>query len=95
MGNWKQYATEENNKRKERLRTMLAGSTCLMLISYLLFGSEHKGRLNGIIPETICGNIMSFIICLSVASLTLYALHCSGVFDKIGQWKKNRRENKH
>ena len=30
-----EYATEESNKRKERLRTMLAGSTCLMLISYI------------------------------------------------------------
>ena len=90
-----EYATEENNKRKERLRTMLAGSTCLMLLSYLLFGGEHKGRLNGIIPEAICGDIMSFVIGLSVASLALYALHCLGAFDKIGQWKKSRRENKH
>ena len=49
---------DSNRERKERLRTMLAGSTCLMLISFLLFGSEHKGRLNGIIPEAICGDIM-------------------------------------
>jgi len=90
-----EYATEESNKRKERLRTLLAGSTCLMLIGYLLFGSEQKGRLNGIIPEEVCGNIMSFVIGLAVASLALYALHCLGAFDKIGQWKKNRREKEH
>ena len=90
-----EYATEESNKRKERLRTMLAGSTCLMLISYLLFGSEHKGRLNGIISEAICGDIMSFVCGLAVASLVLYALHCLGAFDKIGQWKKNRKSRKH
>ena len=90
-----EYATEESNKRKERLRTLLAGSTCLMLIGYLLFGSEHKGRLNGIIPEAVCGNIMLFVIGLAVASLVLYALHCLGAFDKIGQWKKNRREKEH
>ncbi len=90
-----EYATEESNKRKERLRTMLAGSTCLMLISYLLFGREHKGRLNGIIPEAICGDIMSFVCGLAVASLVLYALHCLGAFDKIGQWKKNRKSRKH
>ena len=88
-----EYATEESNRRKERLRTLLAGSTCLMLVSYLLFGSEHKGRLNGMIPEAVCGNIMSFVIGLAVASLALYALHCMGAFDKISQWKKNRREN--
>ena len=39
-----------------------------MLISYLLFGSEHKGRLNVIIPEAICGDIMSFVCGLAVAS---------------------------
>ena len=87
-----EYATEESNKRKERLRVMLASSTCLMLLSYLLFGSEYKGRLNGIIQETICDDIMFFVIGLSVASLALYALQCLGVFDKFGQWKKNRRE---
>ena len=25
----------------------------------------------------------------------LYALHCLGAFDKIGQWKKNRKSRKH
>ena len=90
-----EYAAEESNKRKEKLRTMLAGSTCLMLLSYLLFGSEHKGRLNGIIPEAICSDIMSFVCGLAVAALGLYALHCLGAFDKISQWKKARQENKH
>ena len=88
-----EYATEECNKRKERLRTMLAGSTCLMLVCYLLFGSEHKGRLNGIVPEAFCSGIMAFVCGLAVAALILYALHCLGVFNKIGQWKKNRRGN--
>jgi len=74
---------------------MLAGSTCLMLLSYLLFGSEHKGRLNGIIPEAICSDIMSFVCGLAVAALGLYALHCLGAFGKISQWKKARQENKH
>lgn len=86
------YTEEVNNNRKERLRTMLAGSTCLMLLSYLLFGSEHKGHLNGIISEAICDGIMSFVCGLAVAALGLYALHCLGAFDKIGQWKKNRNE---
>ena len=90
-----EYAAEESNKRKEKLRTMLAGSTCLMLLSYLLFGSEHKGRFNGIIPEAICSDIMSFVCGLAVAALGLYALHCLGAFDKISQWKKRHKENNH
>lgn len=90
-----EYATEVCERRKERLLTMLAVSTCLMLISYLLFGSEHKGHLNGMIPETICSDIMSFVCGLSVAAFALYILHCLGAFDKVGLWKKNRRENKH
>lgn len=88
-----EYATEETMKRKERLLAMLAGSTALMLICYMLFGNEHKGHLNGVIPDAICGDIMSFVTGLAVASLALYALHCLGAFDKIGQWKKNRRGN--
>lgn len=87
-----EYAAEESKKRKEKLRTMLAGSTCLMLVCYLLFGSEHKGKLNGIIPESICADIMSFAIGLSIAALGLYALHCLGAFDKISHWKKSRRK---
>ena len=88
-----EYAAEESNKRKERLRTMLAGSTSLMLVTYLLFGSEHKGRLNGIIPEAICSNIMAFVIGLAIAALGLYALHCLGAFDKVGQWKRKFKKN--
>ena len=89
-----EYTTEETNRRKEKLRTMLASSICLMLVSYLLFGNEHKGRLNGLIPANICDNIMSFVCGLALASLMLYALHCLGIFDKINQWKRSRKRNK-
>ncbi|MBQ2734672.1 MAG: helix-turn-helix domain-containing protein [Clostridia bacterium] len=85
-----EYVAEESKKRKEKLRTMLAGSTILMLICYLLFGSEHKGRLNGIIPANIRADIMSFAIGFAIATLALYGLYCLGAFDKISQWKKNR-----
>ena len=87
-----EYAAEESRKRKEKLRTMLAGSTCLMLVCYMLFGSEHKGRLNGIIPENICSNIMSFAIGLSIAALCLYALHCLGALDKSVNGKRSVSE---
>ena len=88
-----EYVAEESKKRKEKLRTMLAGSTILMLICYLLFGIEHKGRLNGIIPANICADIMSFAIGFAIATLALYGLYCLGAFDKISQWKKNRGRN--
>ena len=88
-----EYAAEENKKRREKLRTMLAGSTALMLVCYMLFGSAYQGRLYGIVPENICSDIMSFAIGLSVAALALYALHCLGAFDTISQQKKKRRGN--
>ncbi len=90
-----EYATEECNKRRERLRAMMSGSVCLMLVGFLLFRSESKGSLNGIISDEICNIIMWFLIGLSVASLALYALHCLGAFDKISEWKKRRKESKH
>lgn len=89
-----EYATEEEKKRGDRLRKLLVSAVCLLLISNLLFASEHKGRLYGIIPDEICGDIMSFMIGASIAALLLYVLHCFGVLDKIGQWKKKHTENK-
>lgn len=90
-----EYATKEGEKRGNRLRTMLVGSVCLLVISNVLFAGEQKGKLNGIIPEAICGDIMSIVIGLSLASLALYALHRLGALDKIAQWKTKHRENKH
>ena len=87
-----EYAKEETKKRGEKLRTLLMGSVCLMLISMLFFGGEFKGRLNGIVSEQICSNIMAFTIGLSCAGLILYALHCLGALDKISQWKKSMRK---
>jgi len=86
-----EYAAEETRKRRERLRTLLAGSTVLMLVCYLLFGCEHKGHLNGVIPPQICSNIMAFAVGASTAALLLYALHCLGALDRISRWKKNCR----
>ena len=90
-----EYAKEETKKRGEKLRTVVMGSVCLMLISNLLFGSEHKGRFYGIVAENICQNIMAFTIGLSCAGLILYALHCLGALDKISQWKKSLKRNAH
>ena len=78
-----EYVTEERKKREKKLAYLLAAYGSVALIAYLLFGSEHKGRLNGIIPEAICGDIMSFVCGLAVASLVLYALQCLGAFDKM------------
>lgn len=88
-----EYAAEESNKRRERLRAMVTGSSCLMLVGYVLFRNESKGALNGIISDAICFGIIWFLIGLSIASLALYGLHCCGAFDKISARKK-RRENK-
>jgi len=87
-----EYAAEENKKRGEKLRTTLAVAVCFMLVSYLFFGSEHKGYFNGMIPEAVCSDIMSCVIGFAIGVLVLYALHCLGLFEKIGQWKKNRRK---
>ena len=84
-----EYATEECTKRKEKLRTMLAGSTCLMLICYLLFGNEFKGWLNGIIPESICSGIMVFVFVLALVALVVYELFCFGIFNKIAKSRRS------
>jgi hypothetical protein len=60
----------------------------------MLFGSEFVGRFYGVVPEDICNNITSFTSGLAVAAFALYMLHQLGAFDKIGLWKKSRRENR-
>ena len=90
-----EYATEENNRRTERFRIALLGSTCLMFICYMLFASWHVGRLYGIVPENICSGIISFSCGLDAAVLVLYAVQSLGLFNKISRWKRKRRENKH
>lgn len=89
-----EYAAEESKKRQGRLHTLLTGSIILAFVCQVLFGSEYKGRFYGIVPEAVCNNIMEFTCGLAFVAIVLYALHCLGVFDKIGQWKKKRRENK-
>ena len=89
-----EYAAEERQKRHERLRIFLAGSIVLGFVCRMLFGSEFVGRFYGVVPEDICNNITSFTSGLAVAALALYMLHQLGAFDKIGLWKKNRRENR-
>ena len=89
-----EYAAEERQKRHERLRIFLAGSIALGFVCRMLFGSEFVGRFYGVVPEDICNNITSFTSGLAVAALALYMLHQLGAFDKIGLWKKNRRENR-
>ena len=89
-----EYAAEERQKRHERLRIVLAGSIGLGFVCRMLFGSDSAGLFYGVVPENICDNITSFTSGLAVAALALYMLHQLGAFDKIGLWKKNRRENK-
>ena len=89
-----EYAAEENQKRQERLRTFLASAIALGFVCRMLFGSEFVGQFYGIVPVDICDGITSFTYGLAVAALALYMLQQLGAFDKIGLWKKNRRESK-
>ena len=89
-----EYAAEENQKRQERLRTFLAGAIALGFVCRMLFGSEFVGRFYGIVPVDSCDGITSFSSGLTVAAFAFYILHQLGAFDKIGLWKKKRRERK-
>ena len=88
-----EYAAEESKERGKKLRIVMIVACCLMLISCLLFANESKGILYGIVAEEICCIIVVCTIGLNYVLLVLYVLYCKGVFEKIGQKKKNLRKN--
>ena len=89
-----EYTAEEQKKMKNKMIDMMAGATILLVFCSVLFEGETKGMLNGIIPESACHNIMMFSQGLAIAVLALNIMHLMGVFDKIGQWKRNRKSDK-
>jgi transcriptional regulator with XRE-family HTH domain len=88
-----EYAAEENKKLKNKMIDMMLGAVILLVFSSVLFENTQSGLLYGIVPESACNNIMMFSQGLAVAALVLNILHLWGVFDKIHEWKMNRKRN--
>lgn len=89
-----EYATEEKKKLKGKMIDMMLAAVIMLTFSAFLFESNQKGLLYGVIPESACNNIMMFSKGLAIAVLVLNIFFLMGAFDKLTQWKKNRRENR-
>ena len=86
-----EYATEERSNREKKLRSRLLGLVCVALAGSSLFGRGYKGYLNGIVPEAVCDGIINFMCVILIGFIAVYILNHIGVFDKIVQNKKNRK----
>lgn len=87
-----EYAAQENKKLKYKMIDMMAGSAILILFGSVLI--ETNG-FNGTLPESAYHNYMSFTLGATLAALGLNIVYLLGVFDRISEWKKHRRESKH
>lgn len=87
-----EYATEEIKNLKNKMIEMMAGSAILILFGSVLV--ETNG-FNGTLPESACHNYMLSALGATLGVLGLNNLHLLGVLDKISEWKKNRKRNKH
>ena len=87
-----EYATEEIKNLKNKMIEMMAGSAILILFGSVLV--ETNG-FNGTLPESACHNYMLFALGATLGVLGLNNLYLLGVLDKISEWKKNRKRNKH
>ncbi len=88
-----EYAAEEQKKMNSKLLYVALGASIGLLICTKLFMEETKGLLYGIVPESVCSDIMWFVTAADVIIATLVCLYVFGIFGKISQWKKNRKRN--
>ena len=85
------YTTEQQKKLRNKVYNLSAAAVIIMLISFLLFGRETKGLLNGIVPEPICGIIMAIILALGGFAVTVLMLCNAGKLDKFLDRHNNKR----
>lgn len=86
-----EYVAEEHKRLKHKMIDMMGGAAILLLFGSVLV---ETNAFNGNIPESAYHNYMSFAVGATLAVLGLNIVYLLGVFDKISEWKKRRRENK-
>ena len=89
-----EYVEEKSKKLKNKLINLAGGAAIFLLVCIRLFQEETKGALYGIVPEAICGHIMTVAMGLCIAATALLYMHIFGLFDKIYRWKMQRRKAK-
>lgn len=85
-----EYAAEENKRLKYKMIDMMGGAAVLLLFGSVLI---ETNAFNGNIPENAYHNYMSFAVGVALAVLGLNIVYLLGVFDKISERKKHKKEN--
>ena len=67
------------------------GALAVALIN-ILFNKESIGILIGIVPESICDLIIKIVAVLAAIGAFILAAYVLGVFDKLIDWIKKRRD---
>lgn len=89
-----EYAVKEHRIARNRVISRYAGCGAIIVaLLNMLFNHESLGLLVGVVPENICGNIIVIVTSAAVVGAVALGLYSLGAFDRIGQRKRERREN--
>ena len=89
-----EYAVKEQRIARNRVVSRYAGCGAIVVaLLNMLFNHESLGLLVGVVPESICGKIIAIITSVAVVGAAVLGMYALGVFDQIGQRKRERREN--
>ena len=82
------YTTEQQKQLRSKVYNSASAVIIAMLMSFVLFGRETKGLLNGIIPESICAVIMAVALAVGAVTVVALLLCNAGKLDKFLARKK-------
>ena len=89
-----EYAVKEHRIARNRVISRYAGCGAIIVaLLNMLFNHESLGLLVGVVPENICSNIIVIVTSAAVVGAVALGLYSLGAFDRIGQRKRERREN--
>lgn len=66
------YATEKESRKQSKVVYIALGICILLLVATALFAGETKGLLYGIVPERLCGMILSFVYVSAFGLVVFY-----------------------
>jgi len=80
-----EFTAEENKKLRNKMADMMAGTSILVIISFILFGTN---AFYGTIPENAYHNMMNFTLGLTLVTLVLNIMYLFGMFERISERKE-------
>ena len=90
-----QYAEEEKKRLRKKVSTISLVICAALMACVILFASETKGLLNGIVPNHTCDLIMGGCLVISIITIGMVLFFNYGGYDKYLERRKKRNKGTH